>query len=75
MDFKCCLLLSFLLRSPSLAMRESRSRVRMRSDDVIGAIYSNRDLNKKAKMASPTSKIKTLITRLHVNILRRPFGY
>ena len=30
-----------------LIMRKSRSRVHMCSDDVIGAIFSNRDLNKK----------------------------
>ena len=71
MDFNCCLLLLAQIQSPSLAMWESRHV----TDDVIAvSIYSNRKLDKKAKMASPTSKIKTLITRLSVNILRCPFS-
>ena len=43
MDFKCCLLAS-LLRITLISYAEIPSHV---TDDVI-AIYSNRDLNKKA---------------------------
>ena len=73
MDFHflvCCLLASSLLRSPHYIFRNS-----ILWACTVMTSSRNRDLNKKAKMASPTSKIKTLITRLHVNILRRPFGY
>ena len=44
MDFKCCLLAS-LLRIALISYAEILSHV---TDDVIRAIYSNRDLNKKA---------------------------
>ena len=64
MDFKCCLLAS-LLTITLISYAEIPSHM---TDDVIGAIYSNREWRPVA------SKIKTLITQLSLNILARPFG-